>query len=148
MCTRILRKIWRSFQDSLTSGLFHSGKICTKKMFPPPRMFPGVNIHIHPKNSQQPKSLEQLARMTFHQLNFLDHWGPQYKRGKHMGIPGTQMRPLVLNGVLGGLTFQNRGHWGLGISCSLEPGFSQHFEASEFQSVPSSWIIQFIGCGV
>ena len=36
----------------------------------------------------------------------------------------------------------------LGTSCSLEPGFSQHFEASEFQSVPSSWTIQFIGRGL
>ena len=78
----------------------------------PPGCYPDWTFTSMQKNLNNPKALNSWQEWLFTNSNFLDHWGPQYERGKHMGIPGTQMRPLVLNGVLGWLTFKNRGHWG------------------------------------
>ena len=49
------------------------GQNLHEKNVPPPPDVTRIE-HSHPsqKNSQQPKSLEQLARVTFHQLKFLD----------------------------------------------------------------------------
>ena len=106
----VLRKILRSFQDSLTSGLFHLGKICTKKL-PPPRMFPGSNIHIQPRIVNNPKSLNSWQKWLFTNSNF---WiiGDPNMNAENINPNEAPCFEWSLGLVLGWLTGKNRGHWG------------------------------------